>query len=111
VLAHGRGGSIVLLHDGLDGNPHANRTVLLRAMPLILAGLRAMAHVGQGQPGPRLAEQPTQGQRVMVVRRVVIGDDRVGIQAAPCRQPRGFRRASARAWQWPSISANKVGHP
>ncbi len=41
VLSHVRGGSIVLLHDGLDGNPHANRAVILRAVPLILAGLRA----------------------------------------------------------------------
>jgi peptidoglycan/xylan/chitin deacetylase (PgdA/CDA1 family) len=41
VLAHVRGGSIVLLHDGLDGNPQANRKVILRAMPLILAGLKA----------------------------------------------------------------------
>ncbi|HEY3834173.1 MAG TPA: polysaccharide deacetylase family protein [Acidimicrobiia bacterium] len=41
ILAKVHGGSIILLHDGLDGNPHADRTVLLRAMPLILAGLRA----------------------------------------------------------------------
>ena len=41
ILDKVHGGSIILLHDGLDGNPQANRTVLLRAMPLILAGLRA----------------------------------------------------------------------
>ncbi len=41
VLAHARGGSIILLHDGLDGNPGADRRVILRAMPLILAGLKA----------------------------------------------------------------------
>ena len=34
-------GSIIVLHDGLNGNPFANRTVLLRALPLILEGLRA----------------------------------------------------------------------
>jgi peptidoglycan/xylan/chitin deacetylase (PgdA/CDA1 family) len=34
-------GSIIVLHDGLDGNPTANRESLVRAMPLILAGLRA----------------------------------------------------------------------
>ena len=30
-----------MLHDGLDGNPAANREVLVRALPLILDGLRA----------------------------------------------------------------------
>ena len=30
VLAHVQRRSIVLLHDGLDGNPHADRSVLLR---------------------------------------------------------------------------------
>jgi peptidoglycan/xylan/chitin deacetylase (PgdA/CDA1 family) len=34
-------GSIIVLHDGLNGNPLANRTVLIKAVPLILAGLRA----------------------------------------------------------------------
>jgi peptidoglycan-N-acetylglucosamine deacetylase len=34
-------GSIIVLHDGLDGIPTANRKVLVRALPLILAGLRA----------------------------------------------------------------------
>jgi peptidoglycan-N-acetylglucosamine deacetylase len=41
VLAHVKAGSIVLLHDGLDGNPAADRQVLVRALPLILDGLRA----------------------------------------------------------------------
>ncbi len=30
-----------MLHDGLDGNPTANRQVLVRALPIIIAGLRA----------------------------------------------------------------------
>jgi peptidoglycan-N-acetylglucosamine deacetylase len=34
-------GSIILLHDGLDGKPSVDRTVLVRALPLILDGLRA----------------------------------------------------------------------
>jgi peptidoglycan/xylan/chitin deacetylase (PgdA/CDA1 family) len=34
-------GSIILLHDGLDGHPAVDRTVLVRALPMILAGLRA----------------------------------------------------------------------
>jgi peptidoglycan/xylan/chitin deacetylase (PgdA/CDA1 family) len=34
-------GSIILLHDGLDGIPSKDRTVLVRALPLILDGLRA----------------------------------------------------------------------
>ncbi len=34
-------GSIIVLHDGLDGNPSANRSALVRAIPLILDGLRA----------------------------------------------------------------------
>ena len=34
-------GSIILLHDGLDGNVHADRSVLETALPLILDGLRA----------------------------------------------------------------------
>ena len=41
VLERVRGGSIIDLHDGLDGNPTANRTVVVKALPLILAGLRA----------------------------------------------------------------------
>ncbi len=34
-------GSIVLLHDGLDGNVGADRSVLLTALPMILDGLAA----------------------------------------------------------------------
>ena len=34
-------GSIILLHDGLDGNIGANRTVVLEALPMILDGLEA----------------------------------------------------------------------
>jgi peptidoglycan/xylan/chitin deacetylase (PgdA/CDA1 family) len=34
-------GSIILLHDGLDGNVSADRSVLLTALPLIIDGLRA----------------------------------------------------------------------
>src|SRR5436190_15565121 len=34
-------GSIILLHDGLDGHPTVDRSVLVRALPLILDGLRA----------------------------------------------------------------------
>ena len=41
ILDGARPGAILLLHDGLDGNPSANRTVLVRALPLILDGLRA----------------------------------------------------------------------
>ncbi|HEV7524961.1 MAG TPA: polysaccharide deacetylase family protein [Acidimicrobiia bacterium] len=40
ILANARPGSILLLHDGLDGNPAADRSVLIRALPLILDGLR-----------------------------------------------------------------------
>jgi peptidoglycan/xylan/chitin deacetylase (PgdA/CDA1 family) len=41
VLARVRPGSIVLLHDSIDGHVTANRSVLLTALPLILDGLRA----------------------------------------------------------------------
>ena len=41
VLSGVRGGSIILLHDGLDGNPLVDRTVILRALPEILKGLAA----------------------------------------------------------------------
>jgi peptidoglycan/xylan/chitin deacetylase (PgdA/CDA1 family) len=41
VLAGARPGAILLLHDGLDGNPSADREVLVKALPLILDGLRA----------------------------------------------------------------------
>lgn len=41
ILDHVKPGSIVLLHDGLDGTVTADRTVLLEALPLILDGLRA----------------------------------------------------------------------
>jgi peptidoglycan/xylan/chitin deacetylase (PgdA/CDA1 family) len=41
ILRGARPGSIIVLHDGLDGLPSADRTVLVRALPLILDGLRA----------------------------------------------------------------------
>jgi peptidoglycan/xylan/chitin deacetylase (PgdA/CDA1 family) len=41
VLAKVHPGSIILLHDGLDGNVSADRSVLLTALPQILDGLRA----------------------------------------------------------------------
>jgi peptidoglycan-N-acetylglucosamine deacetylase len=39
VLDDVQPGSIIVLHDGLDGSVTANRSVLVRAMPLILDGL------------------------------------------------------------------------
>ena len=39
VLERLRPGSIVLLHDGSDGVPGADRSVLLRALPRILEGI------------------------------------------------------------------------
>ncbi len=41
VLSKVRPGSIIVLHDGLDGNPAADRTVLIQALPEILDGLAA----------------------------------------------------------------------
>jgi peptidoglycan/xylan/chitin deacetylase (PgdA/CDA1 family) len=41
VLKQVRPGSIIDLHDGLDGRVDVDRTVLLRAVPLILDGLAA----------------------------------------------------------------------
>ena len=41
ILDHVKPGSIILLHDGLDGNVHADRSVLRVALPLILDGLAA----------------------------------------------------------------------
>jgi peptidoglycan/xylan/chitin deacetylase (PgdA/CDA1 family) len=41
VVARARPGSIILLHDGIDGVPGADRRVLLDALPAILDGLRA----------------------------------------------------------------------
>jgi peptidoglycan/xylan/chitin deacetylase (PgdA/CDA1 family) len=40
ILAGVRPGSIILLHDGLDGRVDVDRTVLVRALPMILQGLR-----------------------------------------------------------------------
>jgi peptidoglycan/xylan/chitin deacetylase (PgdA/CDA1 family) len=40
IVRRAKPGSIILLHDGLDGLPSVDRTVLVRAMPLILEGLR-----------------------------------------------------------------------
>ncbi|MFZ4519282.1 MAG: polysaccharide deacetylase family protein [Microthrixaceae bacterium] len=40
ILAKVRPGSIILLHDGIDGNVGTNRDVVLGALPLILDGLR-----------------------------------------------------------------------
>ena len=42
------------LHDGLDGNPTANREVLVQAVPLILAGLQSEA---PASGGPRQADR------------------------------------------------------
>jgi peptidoglycan/xylan/chitin deacetylase (PgdA/CDA1 family)/general stress protein CsbA len=39
IVDQARPGSILLLHDGLDGKPDADRDVLVRAMPMILDGL------------------------------------------------------------------------
>jgi len=44
ILEGTKPGAILLLHDGLDGKPTANRAVLVQALPLILDGLRA-AHL------------------------------------------------------------------
>jgi peptidoglycan/xylan/chitin deacetylase (PgdA/CDA1 family) len=41
ILRGAKPGAILLLHDGLDGNPTANRQVVVAALPLILDGLRA----------------------------------------------------------------------
>jgi len=41
IVGRARPGSIILLHDGLDGNVNADRSVLRTALPLILDGLRA----------------------------------------------------------------------
>lgn len=41
ILDRVQPGSIILLHDGLDGNVGANRQVVLDALPIILDGLRA----------------------------------------------------------------------
>lgn len=40
VLEKVQGGSIILLHDGIDGNLGADRGVILTALPIILSGLR-----------------------------------------------------------------------
>jgi peptidoglycan/xylan/chitin deacetylase (PgdA/CDA1 family) len=40
VLRKVRPGSIIDLHDGLDGRVNVDRTVLVRALPIILQGLR-----------------------------------------------------------------------
>ena len=41
ILDRARPGSIILLHDGLDGNVTADRSVLIKALPIILDGLEA----------------------------------------------------------------------
>ncbi len=41
IVSKARPGSIIDLHDGLDGNVDVDRTVLVRAMPYILDGLAA----------------------------------------------------------------------
>jgi peptidoglycan/xylan/chitin deacetylase (PgdA/CDA1 family) len=40
VLEKVKPGSIILLHDGIDGNIGADRGVILKALPIILDGLR-----------------------------------------------------------------------
>ncbi len=41
IVRRAHAGSIIDLHDGLDGNPAADRRVLVEALPLVLDGLRA----------------------------------------------------------------------
>ncbi len=41
IVDRAQPGSIILLHDGLDGTVRADRSVLLTALPLIIDGLRA----------------------------------------------------------------------
>ena len=41
VLRRARPGSIILLHDGLDGRITADRSVVVAALPRILEGLKA----------------------------------------------------------------------
>lgn len=41
IVAGARPGSIILLHDGLDGQAEVDRSVLIAALPLIIDGLRA----------------------------------------------------------------------
>ncbi len=41
ILAGVKPGSIILLHDGIDGKIGADRTVVLQALPIILDGLKA----------------------------------------------------------------------
>jgi peptidoglycan/xylan/chitin deacetylase (PgdA/CDA1 family) len=41
ILEHVKPGSIILLHDGIDGTVTADRTVVVQALPMILDGLRA----------------------------------------------------------------------
>lgn len=41
IIAGARPGSIILLHDGLDGQAGVDRSVLIAALPLIIDGLRA----------------------------------------------------------------------
>ncbi|MEY2421236.1 MAG: peptidoglycan-N-acetylglucosamine deacetylase [Acidimicrobiaceae bacterium] len=41
ILDHVRPGSIILLHDGIDGTVTADRSVLIAALPIILDGLEA----------------------------------------------------------------------
>jgi peptidoglycan/xylan/chitin deacetylase (PgdA/CDA1 family) len=40
VLASAHGGSIIVLHDGRAGDPSVDRTVVVKALPLILDGLQ-----------------------------------------------------------------------
>ena len=41
VLKKVKPGSIILLHDSIDGNPGADRSVVVKALPAILEGLKA----------------------------------------------------------------------
>jgi peptidoglycan/xylan/chitin deacetylase (PgdA/CDA1 family) len=41
ILAKVKPGSIILLHDGIDGTPPVDRSVVVKALPAILEGLKA----------------------------------------------------------------------
>jgi peptidoglycan/xylan/chitin deacetylase (PgdA/CDA1 family) len=41
IVERAKPGSIILLHDGLDGKVHSDRSVVVAALPRIIEGLRA----------------------------------------------------------------------
>src|ERR1700733_13642161 len=115
--AVGRGGT----YDdaGVDGQPvqaagaaveYGLRLALLELLARVIA-LDAVAHVGQGQRSAGGGQEATEHQRVVIARRVVVGDDRPRWHEPSSPDGRSSKSPdSSRGFHLPTISTSEVVH-